>query len=248
MRSRSIFILLACLLSTGCTEIFLTKPDLTLTKQPDIALAAPIALAVIDDEAATRGGAYAAQLAKAITDAYPHAIELRAATADDASGRVAVTIRIHHLGAFFNRTVYSVLNAGPETTELRGTVADWDAVAAAAFRTGPVSQGTVFKDIQGNWSGIADLDIVLVDQRPGRAANFTVPLAYEHSQPNVLGYIGAMMLADDAWRTVAPRLAAFLDAAVRKVKAEEPGAGAASSARCGLTRQDRMFTLCAAGE
>ena len=117
---------------TACTEVFLTKPSLPLTPQPEIVATPPIALAIVDDEADQRGGPYAAQLAKAIVAAYPRSIVAAEANAGDVAGQISMTIRIHHLGAFFNRTRSPVLTGGQELRVVRGDVADWDQVAAAS--------------------------------------------------------------------------------------------------------------------
>ena len=205
----------------SCTEVLMTKPDLALTKQPEISLAPRIALTVIDDGAGERGNAYAGQLGEAIASAYPQAIESRQSRAEPPVGRVTRVIHIRQQGAVFNRTRSSLLASGGSTlTRVEGTTTGWDGVVAAAATTEPVASGTVYVLLPGNWSGIADLDIEVHDRRLGQTASFTLPLVAERSRPNDLGFVAAMMVADDAWQSIAPRLTAFLDAAVRKIKTE----------------------------
>ena len=216
---RHLTLLLFVLLS-ACSEVVLTKPNLPLTQRPEITLVPAIALSVIDDEAGERGGLYAAQITKAIVDAYPRSVEAVAPGAAAAPGRVALSIHIRQLGAFFNRSQSSIMDARAARNGPEGTVADWDGVAAAAVGAGPTASGTVYAHLPGNWSGIAFLEIEVRDRRPGKSAAFAFVLAAERFRPNELGYMEARMAADDAWQEIAPRLVAFIDAAIRKVKAE----------------------------
>jgi hypothetical protein len=215
-----IFTIFAALLAAGCSEVKLTKPPLALAPQAE-ALVPPLAVAIIDDEADERGRDYAAQLLKAILDAYPRSTEALPPNAIAAPGRVSMTIHIHQLGAFFNRTRSSVLRVSPELTRIKGSMVGWDSVVAAAATSDPLVSGNVYLYLPGNWSGIANIDIAIEDTRPSHNASFTIPIVAERSRPNDLGYVGATIVAASAWHEVQPRLAACIDAVVRKLREEQ---------------------------
>ncbi len=70
------------------------------------------------------------------------------------------------------------------------------------------------------WNGVAYVEIELRDLRPGRSANFTVPLGAEHVNANTLGYLTAQSVANSAREDVSPRTVASLDAAGKKLGTE----------------------------
>jgi len=59
------------------------------------------------------------------------------------------------------------------------------------------------------------------DLRPGHSAAFRQPFYAEHVAPGQWDNLTGMALANDAWDDVEPRVAAFLDAAMRKVISEQ---------------------------
>lgn len=211
----------------GCSnEILLIKPKLALKNQPNISLARPIAFKVLDDEIGVRGVKYSAQLVEAICNAYPHSFEAVSPDSIAIDDRVVINIRIRQLGAYFNRTRKSAL--GPRASHaIKGSVAGWGRAVAVARPKQPVVSGTVFVVLPGNWSGIAHIEVEVLDRRPGHLASFTIPIAAERSRPNDLGYVGAASVANEAWGSVGPRLAAVLEAAVQKVAGDKPAAGKA---------------------
>jgi len=210
--------LLALALS-ACSEVSLTKPDLALAPKTQ-GLNPLLELRVVDDQSGERGGDYANRLAMQIRDSYPRAIEL-ASTPAPVEGRANLTLHLHFLGAQFNRTRNSVLGNAPDLTVARGTVDGWQPVVTATAGNGPVSSGTVFVLLPGNWSGIAYLDAEIRDLRPGHNAALVIPIAAEHSAPNKLGALQADLQAASAWEAVTPRLAALLDATIAKLGVEQ---------------------------
>jgi hypothetical protein len=216
----SVFVMLFLLV--GCTERFATAPDLELARRTVPPSSVPVLVSIEDDQANERPKDYSQQLLKQLCDAYSGALEASPATSTIAPGRVSVTIRIHQLGAVFNRTKSSVLAVSPSLDQPRGTFGDWTDVISASRRLEPVASGTVFAHLPGNWSGITYLDVEVHDQRAGHAADFTMPLVAERSRPNKWGYFEAQGVAADAWDAVRPRLIAFIDAMVSKLGREQP--------------------------
>jgi hypothetical protein len=218
VRGCKILLLAMALLAVGgCTKQFLTAPELTLTERRDLVVAPPLAIAVIDSQATERNGDFATQTSAAIRKAYGNAVEIVPGDFARTEGRVLVRIRIRQLGAFFNQ----VLPPDKLTSAIQGNVADWAAVVAASGATDVLASGTVFKYLNGNWSGIAFLEVELRDWRPNRGAAFVMPLVAERVTPNRGGYFGAMMIAAEAWDQVNPRLTRFLDAAMQKLASEQ---------------------------
>jgi hypothetical protein len=205
-------------LASACQRFILTQPNITLAQRIDVPLSPTVALTVRDDEQSERGREYAAQVAMAINASYPQSIEAVTDPRAPAQDRVNVELRIHRLGAYFHSSKTALL-AG-ETIAVTGKVDDWRQVVAAARTAQPIVSGTVYTYLRGNWSGIAYIDLVVRDLRPGHSAAFTLPLAAERSGPNDFGYFRARGVASEAWDAVSPQLAAFLDATVQKLKAE----------------------------
>ncbi len=236
MSAKSLVIIVVSLFVSGCSghgtwstdPIILTKPDLVIKGSKTVALSHPLLLSVVDEQAneglgdyaRTRDENYAAGLATEIVSAYPSAMKA-AKTTTDQTGSAVVEIRIRRLGAYVNRSgLQSML--GPVSAQA-GNVGDWGAVIAAAADTGPTTFGTRYIRVSNNWSGVANLDIVVKDLGPGHSASFHFPILAERIVQNDFGAMRATSIADSAWENVAPRLARFLDAAVEKLAAEEQG-------------------------
>lgn len=218
------WILIAAILLTACDRVVLTKPELTLSQSPTLEARPPLHLVVMDDQAAERGGNYAEQLGKSIRDAYPRAVAL---AAEPVAGQATVILRFRQLGAFFTNNRGSVLQAAGGISAPRGTSSGWESVMAELGGYRSRVSGNQFLILPGNWSGIAYVEVEVRDQRPGRAAVFGFSLASERATANTLGYLGAQMVASDAWGEVEKPLTAFLNAAVRKLANESTGVSAA---------------------
>jgi hypothetical protein len=213
----------AAVLLGGCSTQVLTTPTLALDVQPTLVADPPISLRVVDDESDGRGQDYAGQLAQAIVAAYPRAIEKAPDNSAPVPRRVNMVVRIKQLGAFFHVGSIPVLPSRATLGAVVGSVEDWAPVVKASASGRPAISGTVFIG-DGNWSGVAYLEVYVQDLRDGRDAAFRLPLVAERAAPNSLGYMSAKLVADSAWDEIGPCLAAFLDASVRKVAAEAPGA------------------------
>jgi hypothetical protein len=227
-------LMIVSLFMSGCAghgtwssdPIFLTQPGLVIKGNKTVSLSRPLLLSVVDEQAnegdyaRTRDENYAAVLTTAIVSAYPNA--MKAATkAGGEPGSALVVIRIRRLGAYVNRSGRESM-LGPVDPEI-GEIGDWSAVIAAAADTGPTSFGTRYARISNNWSGVANIDVVVTELGPGGAASFHLPIVAERFVQNDFGALRATWVADSAWDNVAPRLARFLDAAVEKLSADEQG-------------------------
>ncbi len=215
------------LLITGCTDPTVhTKPRLTLHGQPQTVLQYPIGFAIVDHEAAQRGSEYAAELTTTICKASPRSLKAFPAAKLPIEGTVSLRINIRRLGGYFSRQENTVIRASDTRHTNAGDIAGWASIIKTAKGNQPVTAGRTPRVIIGapiyaGWSGIAHLNVEIMDRRAGSNATMTIPLAAERAAGNMLGYMSARIQADEAWQAVAPQLARLLEGSIQKVSAEE---------------------------
>jgi hypothetical protein len=207
----------AALALAGCAGEIVSAPEVALPSRADVPTEPVLALAVVDQEAATRGGDFATRLAEAIRSAYGGAIEIVANARLPVPQRVSVRLRVKMVGAIYNR------RRADRAAVVAGETADWSEVADIAanppYKVPP--PGTSYER-PGLWSGIADLMIEVYDRRAGHDTAFMVPVTAERTvREQGGGAVTARVAAAAAWEQVNVRLARFLDAAVGKVAAEQ---------------------------
>ena len=227
MRLLTTAILILALLSVGaCTGPVQTTPVLTLQPLPSPVPSAPVLDVAVIDWHSAGDASYANQFASFIRNAYGPAVRIVDPNSPSA-GRVTLEIRIVELGAVRNRRRDTHVKIDIESVAAIGNVGDWSKVLAAAPLRGPPVSGkmVVRRDtgqaIPNNWSGIAHMEIKVDDLRRGHSAAFRQPFYSEHVAPGAWDQLTGMALANDAWDDVEPRIAAFLDAAMRKVISEQ---------------------------
>jgi len=208
------FTLLASFVSVGCTDHVLTTPELALVHHSDVSTPPKVIIRVTDDDAAERDASYADKIATLISDAYP-SVFTKAIPLTDSNTKIAISIRIRKLGAYFRE-----INPAFSNNVVTGQVGDWNVVVQSSGLSQPVIGGYVFKYSPGNWNGVSELEIHVTDSRTDHTADFTLHLLAQRWKPNTLGYLSAHNAADDAWRVVNSELSAFFDATALKLSAE----------------------------
>lgn len=196
---------------TGCDTFRDTVPRLSGAPRTGLILEAPALVAVIDGRAKAEARDVIAPLEGDIRRIYGASLEWADYFGKTPTGRVAIRIRIVTLGATFGSRMISSTGfaTAAGAAQLNATGA-WGLVAGSVIAQQTVLAGSISGE--GWWNGAAWADLAVEDLRRSTAVRFTLPIAAEHRESNMLGYVSADRAAQAAWNSVAAQLTRALDA------------------------------------
>jgi hypothetical protein len=213
-------ILIAVALLAGCSTERHVSPRLTGSPRTGLELKPPILAAVFDGRATQEPKDAAAQLQADLTRLYGSAIEWVDYFMKTPPGRVTVRVRIVTLGASFGSRLISTTAFANAMSAAQGSaIGPWGAVAGSLSSQQSVFAGSVSGE--GWWNGAAWIDLEVQDFRDTNPINFTMPIAAEYREFNMLGYASGDKAAQEAWDRVTVQLTRALDTIVRIVRDQQ---------------------------
>ena len=208
------------LLIVACATERVASPKISAQPRAGLTLKSPIIISVFDGRSSPGKRDVVSPLKADLTRIYGSNLQWSDYFSKTPPGRVSVRIRIVTLGASFgSRVISSVafaeavgkaqLNVSTEWGPVIGELNAQQSVFAVSF-TG-----------EGWWNGAAWIDLEIDDRRNRKPKRITLPLAAEHREFNMWGYLSGNAAANKAWQKVSAHLLRAMDAIARHVRDQE---------------------------
>lgn len=211
---------LIVLLCAGCATERYVSPTISTAPRTGLSLRIPVIASVYDGRTTGTDPSAVDSLQSELTKIYGPSLQWAPYFNPVPKGRVAVRLRIVMLGSSFgSRLISSVTYATALQSAQVLASGPWGPVVGSATGSSSVFAGSFSGE--GWWNGAAWIDVEIQDNRGSVGNRFTIPLAAEHREFNMLGYSSGDKAARKAWENVSAQLTRAMDEVLRVLRDAE---------------------------